>query len=113
MSELAPVSALGKVVGADKPYHLSFIASNNEAVIHTGSSVSGQMFHKVSIKDADGPNGEEDVVKTSFGPWFPDVLSCLPAGKTEVYTGDSTVLVFNHQDKHCLLVVIDQDLAEE
>ena len=40
--------------------------------------------------------------------WFTDVIGTLPLGKAEMYTGDNAVLVFNHQEKDCLLVVIDQ-----
>jgi len=110
VDDLSTVSSLGKVVGADKPYHLSFIPSNKEVVIHTGSGVTGQMFHTVAVKDCSASTDE--VYKTAFGPWFPDVVSCLPSGNAEIYTGNSNVLVFNHQEKHCLLVVIDQDLTE-
>tara|TARA_R110002020_G_scaffold14091_4_gene50156 strand:- start:17418 stop:18185 length:768 start_codon:yes stop_codon:yes gene_type:complete len=108
-NETNAISSLGKVVGADKPYHLSFVADKKEMVIHTGSGVTGQMFHTINLKDASAPR---EYIKTSFGPWFPDVVSCLPSGNAEIYTGEKNVLVFNHQEKHCLLVVIDQDLSE-
>ena len=120
VDDIFAVSSLGKVVGADKPYHLSFVADKKEMIIHTGSGVTGQMFHTVTIDPVLKPigseleiNSKDKVYKTSFGPWFPDVVSCLPSGKAQVYTGDGTVLIFNHQEKHCLLVVIDQDLAQE
>ena len=112
VNDLSKVTALGKVVGVDKPYQFSFIEHNSEGVIHTGTAVSGQMFHKFHLEDANS-SSEEDVVRTQFGPWFPEVIACLPSGKSEIYTGDGTVLVFNHQDKDCLLVVIDQDAGDE
>jgi len=110
VADLSSVASLGKVVGVDKPYKFSFVPNASEGTIHTGTGVSGQMFHKFHIADAKETNSE--VVHTQFGPWFPEVLACLPSGKCEIYTGASAVLVFNHQDKDCLLVVIDQDAGE-
>ena len=112
INDLSKVSALGKVVGVDKPYQFTFISKNKEGLIHTGTNVSGQMYHKFHIEDASNSDDDE-VIKTRFGPWFPEVIACLPPGKAEIYTGANTVLVFNHQDKDCLLVVIDQDAGEE
>jgi len=111
VADLKHVASLGKVVGQDKPYKFTFVSKNSNAVISTGTSVSGQMFHKFDISDAS--QNDDEIVGSTFGPWFPDVLSCLPNGKAEFYTGDGTVLVLNHQDKDCLLVVIDQDANEE
>jgi hypothetical protein len=112
INDLSQVSALGKVVGVDKPYQFLFIHKNTEGVINTGDAVSGQMFHKFHIEDATSTDGD-GVIKTRFGPWFPEVIACLPPGKAELYTGADSVLVFNHQDKDCLLVVIDQDAGDE
>ena len=112
INDLSQVTALGKVVGVDKPYQFTFVESNGEGVIRTGTAVSGQMFHKFHLSDASSTSDEE-VVRTQFGPWFPEVIACLPPGKAEIYTGEGTVLVFNHQDKDCLLVVIDQDAGDD
>ena len=112
VNDLRQVASLGKVVGQDKPYKFTLVGEQSNAVIHTGTAVSGQMFHKFGLTDVD-VSGDDDIVSSTYGPWFPDVLSCLPLGKVEMYTGDSTVLILNHQDKDCLLVVIDQDADDE
>jgi len=112
ISELSPISALGKVVGNDKPYHFSFVADNREGVIHTGTSTTGQMFHKFEIYNA-VDESDEKVSKTKFGPWFSDVISCIPHGKSEVWTGADNVLIFDHSDEDFILVVIDQAAGDE
>ncbi len=110
-TDLKAIASLGKVVGQDKPYKFTFVSKQSQAVVHTGTQVSGQMFHRIDVADASENNDE--IISSQYGPWFPEVLSCLPSGKVEMYAGDGTVLVLNHQDKDCLLVVIDQDADEE
>ena len=110
VKDLKAIGNLGKVVGRDKPYKFPLVTSGSNAVVATGTQVSGQMFHKFDLTDVDC---DEDIVGSSYGPWFPDVLSCMPLGNVEMYTGDGTVMILNHQDKDCLLVVIDQDAGEE
>ena len=109
LKDLSQVAALGSVVGNDKPYQFTVVPSTKEGVIHTGTTVSGQMFHKFHVQDV----ACDDVCKTQFGPWFPEVLSCLPAGTAEIYYGDDSVLVFNHKEKQCLLVIVNQDNDDE
>mgnify|MGYP003110656370 FL=1 len=112
IADLSAVSSLGKVVGADKPYTVSWMAQVSDLLIQTGAKVTGEMHHTVHFSMGDF-NPEVDEVSSRFGPWFPEVLACLPPGKAEFYVGDGTVLVFNHQDVECLLVIIDQAGGEE
>lgn len=107
--DVQAVAPLGKVVGTDNPYRLVLTNKQKQGVISTGKHHNGQVFHKFDLIDP----SVEDTIQTQFGPWFPEVLGTLPLGKAEIYTGENAVLVFNHQDKDCLLVVIDQRPDEE
>jgi len=111
VADMLSVVSLGKVVGSDQPYNFSFIPKQSKAVINCGKAHTGNIYHAFDLMDAKEDDG--NVLGSQFGPWFTEVISTLPLGKAEIYTGDNAVLVFNHQEKDCLLVVIDQRPDEE
>jgi len=102
-SSLVPVSQMQKVVGKDKSYAAQF--HEGSLTITGGDKTDAQMSVTLELHNADSPPVE---VSNIFGSWLPQLLNALPAGPCEVYTGEGSVLVFNHAEKECLLVVIPQ-----
>ena len=102
-SSLVPVSQMQRVVGKDKVYVAQF--HEEQLTITGGDKTDAQMSVVLDLHNADGPAVE---VSNTFGPWLPQLLSALPAGACEIYTGDGSILAFNHTERECLLVVIPQ-----
>lgn len=100
---LIPVSRMQKVVGKDRVYHTCF--DNGQLLITGGEKTEAQMSVALDLLDTDAPPTE---VNNTFGPWLPQLLNALPQGPCEIYTGTGSVLVLNHVERECLLVVIPQ-----
>lgn len=107
ISDVVGVVPLGKVAGEGTSFSVSILGQQNKMVIQTGKNHTGTIYHAVDVADCKIEN-DENKSSTQFGPWFTDVLSTLPSGTAEIYSGLNAPLIFNHNEKNCLLIVIDQ-----
>ena len=102
-NDLLPVSQMQRVVGKGREYYTRF--GVGKLTVSAGKKVETQMSVTVDLLDADGP---PTAVDNTYGPWLPHLLNVMPTGPCEIYTGAGSVLVLNHVERECLLVVIPQ-----
>ena len=107
---LRPATGFKKVLGDKYSCKTEFDTQGNEFVIRGGSSATGKMFVRAPLMQVDAPDKS---ARSSFDKWLPELLSNLPNGELNLYTGDETVLVLIQADTHFLMVVVDQQYEED
>ena len=68
------------------------------------------MFIRATLVGIDSP---EISARSAFDRWLPELLSNLPNGELNLYTGDETVMVFEQPATNFLMIVIDQEYEED
>lgn len=107
---LKPASSFSKVLGSKYACKTEFDPSSSEFIIRGGNSQKGKMFVKSALTNVDAP---EVSARSAFDNWLPELLTNLPKGDFNLYTGDETVLVLEQPDINFLMVVIDQEYEED
>lgn len=109
-ASLKPAGSFSKVLGGKYSCKTEFDATSSEFTIRGGNSQKGKMFVKASLTNVSAP---EVSARSAFDNWLPDLLTNLPNGDINVYTGDETVLILEQADTSFLMVVIDQEYEED
>ena len=68
------------------------------------------MFVRAPLSDIASP---EIPARSAFDKWLPELLSNLPNGELNLYTGDETVLVLEQPSTNFLMVIMDQEYEED
>ena len=107
---LRPAIGFKKVLGDKYACKTEFDTEGKELVIRGGSSSTGKMFVRAPLTDIASP---EISARSAFDRWLPELLSNLPSGELNLYTGDETVMVLEQPSTKFLMIVIDQEYEED
>ena len=107
---LRPATGFKKVLGDKYSCKTEFDVQGKELVIRGGKSSTGKMFIRAPLSSIDAP---EISARSAFARWLPELLSNLPNGELNLYTGDETVMVFEQPATNFLMIVIDQEYEED
>jgi hypothetical protein len=107
---LKPATGFKKVLGDKYSCKTEFDPSASEFVIRGGKSATGKMFVKAPLTNVSSP---DRAAKSAFDKWLPELLSNIPNGEIDLYTGDETVLVLSQPSTNFLMVVMDQEYEED
>tara|TARA_R100000234_G_scaffold104849_1_gene74862 strand:+ start:2181 stop:2942 length:762 start_codon:yes stop_codon:yes gene_type:complete len=109
-ASLKPATGFKKVLGDKYSCKTDFDMEGKEFVIRGGSSSTGKMFIRAPLKQIDAPN---KLARSAYDKWLPELLSNLPNGDLNLYTGNETVLVFLQADTNFLMIIVDQQYEED
>ena len=107
---LKPATGFKKVLGDKYSCKTEFDPQGQELVIRGGKSATGKMFVRAPLSGIASP---EITARSAFDKWLPELLSNLPNGELNLYTGDETVLVLEQPSTHFLMVIMDQEYEED
>jgi len=108
---LRPATGFKKVLGDKYSCKTEFDPQGEEFVIRGGKSATGKMFIRASLTNIAAP--ESHPARSAFDKWLPELLSNLPNGELNLYTGDETVLVLEQPFTNFLMVIMDQEYEED